>query len=209
MFNSSLILFTIYLATYAQAALSYGILDARTFEYELVNLDQVEVVTHIDLGGSYGYATALINFNPKGFVKTHSANLTNDYTRTAIYKLSRVIAANPSIFDVRFDQCSSLTSCTYITPALDEQYLPIANRAFSVEVTSGSFRIREHIGGIPSYLDSGDVTKHVHWLPCDGTDCPLTYGALVPIPAAVWLMGSGLLGLIGFSRKSNPIVVTG
>ena len=25
----------------------------------------------------------------------------------------------------------------------------------------------------------------------------------VPVPAAVWLMGSGLLGLIGFSRKSK------
>ena len=29
----------------------------------------------------------------------------------------------------------------------------------------------------------------------------------VPIPAAVWLMGSGLLGLLGFSRKNKSQVV--
>jgi len=27
----------------------------------------------------------------------------------------------------------------------------------------------------------------------------------VPVPAAVWLMGSGLLGLMGFSRKGKKL----
>jgi len=30
----------------------------------------------------------------------------------------------------------------------------------------------------------------------------------VPVPAAVWFMGSGLLGLIGFSRKNKPQAIT-
>lgn len=34
-----------------------------------------------------------------------------------------------------------------------------------------------------------------------GTDGSLTYGAVVPVPAAVWLFGSGLLGLVGVARR--------
>jgi hypothetical protein len=33
------------------------------------------------------------------------------------------------------------------------------------------------------------------------TDSEFIGGNLVPIPGAVWLLGSGLLGLIGFRRK--------
>jgi hypothetical protein len=35
----------------------------------------------------------------------------------------------------------------------------------------------------------------------DGTGEAFIAGSVVPIPAAVWLFGSGLLGLIGFARK--------
>ena len=34
---------------------------------------------------------------------------------------------------------------------------------------------------------------------------PVTFqAAVVPVPAAVWLFGSGLLGLIGISTRGNP-----
>jgi len=32
--------------------------------------------------------------------------------------------------------------------------------------------------------------------------------AVIPVPAAIWFMASGLLGLVGFSRKTKPEAVT-
>ena len=44
---------------------------------------------------------------------------------------------------------------------------------------------------VPTYHEVADITGHV------GADV-----AAVPIPAAVWLLGSGLLGLVGIRRRS-------
>lgn len=38
---------------------------------------------------------------------------------------------------------------------------------------------------------------------CSGDDEAFLSGTLVPVPAAIWLFGSGLLGLAGFARKGK------
>ena len=38
----------------------------------------------------------------------------------------------------------------------------------------------------------------------EGSDTPRVGVSAIPIPAAVWLFGSGLLGLIGIARKKRP-----
>jgi hypothetical protein len=57
-------------------------------------------------------------------------------------------------------------------------------------------------GAVPNYNINLDMTS-VHY---DGfvvcTECPPPPG--VPLPAAVWLFGSGLLGLIGLARRKQP-----
>ena len=53
-------------------------------------------------------------------------------------------------------------------------------------------------GGIPSFAPLSEYP--------DLTYADWTMVAPVPVPAAVWFMGSGLLGLIGFSRKKHQVV---
>ncbi len=54
------------------------------------------------------------------------------------------------------------------------------------------------------YADNGTLLNSMTFFPDAGVNYTgITYAASpVPVPAAVWLFGSGLLGLIGISRKS-------
>jgi len=52
---------------------------------------------------------------------------------------------------------------------------------------------------LDSQLDPYDPQLYLYTL--DGVDYELPKGFFVPIPAAVWLFGSGLLGLIGVARR--------
>lgn len=50
--------------------------------------------------------------------------------------------------------------------------------------------------------DINDASRYIRGYPTNGTH--LTW-SVVPVPASVWLFGSGLIGLIGFARKSQSI----
>ena len=63
------------------------------------------------------------------------------------------------------------------------------------------------------YLSSTSDTWAIDYAPFDndfGEGFQVAYGSwndnaysVVPVPAAIWLFGSGLIGLIGFSRRNN------
>ena len=50
------------------------------------------------------------------------------------------------------------------------------------------------------YGDSGVYYDNICWS-TNGDDCSFTDVSAVPVPAAVWLFGSGLLGLVGVARR--------
>jgi len=72
----------------------------------------------------------------------------------------------------------------------------------SLKATDTELEIRDSAFSFTDITSSGYDNSPVGFLlVSDGVSA-------VPLPAGVWLMGSGLLGLIGFSRKTKPSVVT-
>jgi hypothetical protein len=47
-----------------------------------------------------------------------------------------------------------------------------------------------NVSGISQFPSTGNCTSAV---------------SAVPVPAAIWLFGSGLLGLVGYARKTNKV----
>lgn len=73
-------------------------------------------------------------------------------------------------------------NCTYVPPL--QNYAPLAATFATQGLISGPFP------GILTYLDIGS-----------GNSMDVTAISSVPVPAALWLFGSGLLGLIGVARR--------
>ena len=83
---------------------------------------------------------------------------------------------------------------------------------FWVDKYDGAYDIYTYMGGdISPFSDSWDIADAVRGTigaDCDEVNCnALTshiaaYG-VVPVPAAVWLFGSGLLGLVGIARRKK------
>ncbi len=46
----------------------------------------------------------------------------------------------------------------------------------------------------------------ITYLAGDGNDIALFSASVVPVPPSVWLMGTGLLGLAGFSSRKSQVV---
>ena len=63
------------------------------------------------------------------------------------------------------------------------------------DITASSFAYLS-TGSSPNY-----VAAHVQGIPLDGGGTTSGFVGTVPIPPAVWLLGSGLLGLIGIRRR--------
>jgi len=66
--------------------------------------------------------------------------------------------------------------------------------------------ISEKLNGGDNYSLLG--LSHFSYEPCVGNDCGITtpIGGQVPVPAAIWLFGSALIGLMGVSRKQKTMV---
>ena len=117
------------------------------------------------------------------------------------------------------DQALCTTGLSCATPASNDtlgyQYaigpVPIATSTYNVNGATGlgttleqlSLGTDDGIGGSPmdngpfSYLDSGFNIN------LDITSLYFTDIVTVPVPAAVWLFGSGLIGLVGFAKRKK------
>lgn len=93
------------------------------------------------------------------------------------------------------------------TTGTDNAFDPTSGAAI-LTLTGGNLALTSTAGGIGSWtatlLSSGNVGAA--WVAFDGTPYTEVYnisvtGPVVPVPAAVWLMGSGLLGLVGVARR--------
>lgn len=101
--------------------------------------------------------------------------------------------------------CENLNSCQFHTPYLVDS----VNTYFSLAFNQRAGGVQDDfVRDIPGILgltgDFGDVTARVLgvWTPSSSTT-PLP--SAVPVPAAVWLFGTALVGLIGFSRRRKAV----
>jgi len=64
-------------------------------------------------------------------------------------------------------------------------------------ISTGDF----NFGSVGGALGSWNAAVHVQNTPSGGSGSGWVGGSPVPIPGAVWLLGSGLIGLVGIRRK--------
>ena len=149
------------------------------------------------------------------------ANLTFGTTYQLTYEPGAVlnIAAGPDLvlFDARYDAGSYMVSTSYDNFA-NEIFIPIAD--FLDTTVSRDY----YFGGVPDEIFSTDIWGATIELSLLGVPQGVTVdhirvrgvgaetsadfigvgsftGSLIPIPPAVWLFGSGLLGLVGIARR--------
>ena len=98
----------------------------------------------------------------------------------------------------RYATVGSFFSAT--DPIID--YTNIANGTidglFTLLVTSGSRTFDTNDLFIKTFGDSGNAGF-------DGTITSVQTSTVVPVPATVWLFGSGLIGLIGFAKRKHSV----
>lgn len=65
------------------------------------------------------------------------------------------------------------------------------------------FALLGSFGDLIQAIENGDLRLglHVRSIELNGSDSSESFVTTVPVPAAVWLMGTGLIGLVGFGRK--------
>jgi hypothetical protein len=65
---------------------------------------------------------------------------------------------------------------------------------FSIKKSTGMWFFENLSGGTVTVNLDGDTEDYSNWT---------EYGAVVPVPAAVWLFGTALIGFIGFARRTK------
>lgn len=126
-------------------------------------------------------ATGLINAIGYGLQvgdKLSGNSLYRDYNHDAIYDPSELLTANLGSATPYSD-----TPISGLGIPL-QGYAPLAATGASQGFTAGPFT------GVVAYIDIGS-----------GNSMYVTSVSAVPVPAAVWLFGSGLLGLMGMARR--------
>ncbi|HSD97741.1 MAG TPA: VPLPA-CTERM sorting domain-containing protein [Sulfuricaulis sp.] len=126
-------------------------------------------------------ATGLINAIGYGLQvgdKLSGNSLYRDYNHDHVYDPSELLTANLGSATPYSDTLISGLGIPL------QGYAPLAATSASQGFTAGPFT------GVVAYFDIGS-----------GNSMYVTSVSTVPVPAAVWLFGSGLLGLIGVARR--------
>jgi hypothetical protein len=87
---------------------------------------------------------------------------------------------------------STLSGFSFITP-----FAPVTGSANNYFLWSNSYT------GGPASIGSGGIVEWGHIVAPDFVMTASIPAAVVPLPAAAWLFGSGLLGLIGVARRKK------
>jgi hypothetical protein len=101
--------------------------------------------------------------------------------------------------------CENLNACIIWTPYLVEEsvtYFSLAFNQRSDGVNPDMVRDVPGILGLSGNFSTDTTWTLGVWTPSSSTTPPLS---AVPVPAAVWLFGTALAGLIGFSRRRKVV----
>jgi len=118
----------------------------------------------------------------------------------ALEATNQLLIAYNTIIDPRYTDNASFTNGItdwqigqILTPVYRPTYNDRQNAIYN-NVSAGL--------GLQDFISTNTI--HLGYVPQDGG---VTYAnwSVVPVPAAVWFMGSGLLGLMGFSRKRSQV----
>lgn len=103
-----------------------------------------------------------------------------------------------------------------LDPDLNEQEVVVVETnesSSSSSVTSfrglveiGDFLDGARTGAITFFLLEQDLTPSGTWIEIDNVDVRAVPPSVVPVPAAIWLFGTALIGLIGFGKRKSRIV---
>ena len=162
--------------------------------------------------------------NTSDFTGGHS-NLTDSDTLTISFldgtDLNNISSSN--IFSYSYDLAAGITGTNYYDGGWDGELGDIGSAfawdgsilSLTFDTLGGDYITNTDNLGNPSQLLTGEAW-HIHsyfnnnnnsfmyGFITNGTTLTLTAQvATVPVPAAVWLFGSGLLGLIGISRRKK------
>jgi len=188
--------------------LSMGSVHASTVAFDFTGGSSFGGPT-ITLGYSFTVNSAQINVTDLGFLDTNLDGLASNHL-IGIWDTSQNLLASatiaagtaaPLIGNFRYVSLASplsLTAGQYIIGAQmnGESYVQDATiNNLSPSVTFGNAQRATSVGFI--YPNFVDVTDNAGYF---GPN--LQFNA-VPIPAAVWLFGSGLIGLIGIARRKK------
>ena len=176
---------------------SFGDANTVRLTMEATNLVGAESVTSWFFNFS-GDAN-LLSFNPYD-----TADATVNYIFTDSTDSNTALKADgDGFFDIKFDFAppsgsfaSRFTAGETIIYDLTYTAAPIVASDFNVFSASG--------GGTGSYLSAAHVQSIADPIYCSGSSdpaCGSGWIGAVPVPAAVWLFGSGLLGLVGVARR--------
>lgn len=130
-------------------------------------------------------ATGLINAINYGLQvgdKLSGNNLFRDYNHDHVYTPSELVSSLNSATPYS----DELLMLNYVTSVAPQLYAPLAATRGSPGLIDGPFQ------GIALYMDIGS-----------GNSMYVTSISSVPVPSALWLLGSGLLGLIGVARRKT------
>ena len=162
---------------------------ASTYYLENNNLSQpgnLASVTLADNGGAVNITVTAIS--PSLQIAGLGFNLNGNPVTISCSSLPTDYSCNVGLFNY--------SSGGDFTDQADPSNFGVGNR-----YSSFSFTLLDH--NEADFLTNANGNLFVTHVYLDTGSTGFAYGGEVPVPAAVWFFGSGLLGLVGISRRKN------
>ncbi|BBO86521.1 hypothetical protein DSCO28_70870 [Desulfosarcina ovata subsp. sediminis] len=183
---------------------AFGTSSAMAWTIDLYNIDEytlgLQFLVDEDAGETFSTSTYQLNVIPDdGYVSsTHDILVNSTYN---IFVIESPETLSDAATDEKIGDWAGYTMGTTAGYTISED-LQIGTVTFDYEVTAGEditwgYSHLDFGGNFNTILMTGEELFAAGNLSYNGVS------AAVPVPAAVWLLGSGLLGLVGLRRRNN------